>query len=100
MELYGLTSLIDEIFGDERSFRSQYGNIDGDLKVLRRRLTPFIKRTLRKDVLEYVPYTQRHALTTPFKPSEDEFRLYELVSAYLQREFSYGFPQRQNTWSG
>ncbi len=96
MELYGLTSLIDEeIFGDERSFRSRYGNIDGDLQALRRRLLPFIKRTLRKDVLEYVPYTRRHALTTPFKPSEDEYRLYELVSTYLQREFSYGFPQRQ-----
>jgi len=96
MELYGLTSLIDEeIFGDERSFRSQYSSIDGDIQSLRRRLQPFIKRTLRKDVLEYVPYTQRHALTTPFKPSEDEYRLYELVSSYLQRDFSYGFPQRQ-----
>lgn len=96
MELYGLTSLIDEeIFGDERSFRSQYGNIDGDLQALRRRLAPSFKRTLRKDVLEYVPYTQRHALTTPFKPSEDEHQLYELVSTYLQRDFSYGFPQRQ-----
>ncbi len=96
MELYGLTSLIDdEIFGDERSFRSLYGNIDGDIQSLRRRLTPFIKRTLRKDVLEYVPYTQRHALTTPFKPSENEHLLYEQVSNYLQREFSYGFPQRQ-----
>lgn len=96
MELYGLTSLIDEnIFGDERSFRAQFGNSDGDIASLRRRLLPFIKRTLRRDVLEYVPYTQRHALTTPFTPSEDEQRLYELVSAYLQREFSYGFPQRQ-----
>lgn len=96
MELFGLTSLIDEeIFGDERSFRSQYGNVDGDIHSLRRRLLPFVKRTLRKDVLEYVPYTQRHALTTPFSPSEDEQRLYELISAYLQREFSYGFPQRQ-----
>jgi SNF2 family DNA or RNA helicase len=67
MELYGLTSLIDEeIFGDERSFRSQYSSIDGDIHSLRRRLQPFIKRTLRRDVLEYVPYTQRHALTTPF----------------------------------
>lgn len=96
MELYGLTSLIDEnIFGDERSFRAQFGNSDGDIASLRRRLLPFIKRTLRRDVLEYVPYTQRHALTTPFTPSEDEQRLYELVSAYLQRDFSYGFPQRQ-----
>jgi SNF2 family DNA or RNA helicase len=96
MELYGLTSLIDdEIFGDERSFRSQYTSIDGDIQSLRRRLQPFIKRTLRRDVLEYVPYTQRHALTTPFSPSEEEVRFYELISAYLQRDFSYGFPSRQ-----
>lgn len=96
MELYGLTSLIDEnIFGDERSFRSQFGNSDGDIATLRRRLQPFVKRTLRRDVLEYIPYTQRHALTVPFAPSDDEQRLYDLVSAYLQREFSYGFPQRQ-----
>ena len=96
MELYGLTSLIDEeIFGDERSFRSQYSSIDGDIQSLRRRLQPFIKRTLRRDVLEYVPYTQRHALTTPFSPSEEEVQFYELISAYLQRDFSYGFPSRQ-----
>ena len=96
MELYGLSSLIDEeIFGDERSFRSQFGNIDGDIQALRRRLQPFVKRTLRRDVLEYVPYTQRHALTTPFVPSDDEQNFYEQISAYLQRDFSYGFPQRQ-----
>ncbi|MGE0674517.1 MAG: DEAD/DEAH box helicase, partial [Methylibium sp.] len=96
MELYGLTSIIDEeIFGDERSFRSQYGSIDGDIHSLRRRLQPFIKRTLRRDVLEYVPYTQRHALTTPFSPAEEEVQFYELISAYLQRDFSYGFPSRQ-----
>ena len=96
MELYGLTSLIDEeIFGDERSFRSQYSSIDGDIHSLRRRLQPFIKRTLRRDVLEYVPYTQRHALTTPFLPAEEEVQFYELISAYLQRDFSYGFPSRQ-----
>ncbi|MQT71605.1 ATP-dependent helicase, partial [Pseudomonas sp. FSL R10-0071] len=96
MELYGLSSLIDEdIFGDERSFRAQYNNTDGDLAALRRRLQAFIKRTLRRDVLEYVPYTQRHALTTPFTPSDDEQRLYDLISAYLHRDFSYGFPQRQ-----
>lgn len=96
MELYGLTSLIDEeIFGDERSFRSLYGSIDGDIQSLRRRLQPFVKRTLRRDVLEYVPYTQRHALTVPFSPSEDELRFYEFISAYLQRDFSYGFPSRQ-----
>ena len=28
-------------------------------------------------------------------PSEEEVRFYELISAYLQRDFSYGFPTRQ-----
>ncbi len=96
MELYGLTSIIDEnIFGDERSFRTRYTNSDGDISALRRRLQPFVQRTLRRDVLEYVPYTQRHALTTPFAPSDVEQELYTCISAYLQREFSYGFPLRQ-----
>ena len=96
MELYGLSSLIDDqIFGDERRFRSRYSSLDGDIQSLRRRLQPFVKRTLRKDVLAYVPYTQRHALTTPFANSEAEQTLYEHISAYLQRDFSYGFPQQQ-----
>jgi hypothetical protein len=34
MELYGLTSLIDEeIFGDARSFRTQYTSIDGGIRL-------------------------------------------------------------------
>lgn len=96
MELYGLTSLIDEnVFGDERSFRTRYSHSDGDLNALRQRLKPFVQRTLRRDVLEYVPYTQRHALTTPFAPSDAEQELYACITAYLQRDFSYGFPLRQ-----
>ncbi len=96
MELYGLTSLIDEnVFGDERSFRTRYSHSDGDLNALRQRLKPFVQRTLRRDVLEYVPYTQRHALTTPFAPSDAEQDLYACITAYLQRDFSYGFPLRQ-----
>ena len=39
--------------------------------------------------------TQRHALTTPFAPSEAEQTLYEQPSAYLRRDFSAGFPQQQ-----
>lgn len=96
MELYGLTSLIDEnVFGDERSFRTRYSHSDGDLNALRQRLKLFVQRTLRRDVLEYVPYTQRHALTTPFAPSDAEQELYACITAYLQRDFSYGFPLRQ-----
>lgn len=96
MELYGLSTVIDsQLFGDALSFRRQYLRGGEDLEGLKERLQEFTKRTLRKQVLEYIRYTQRRAITIPFSPSEDELRLYHLVSAYLQRENSYGVPQRQ-----
>ena len=95
MELYGLSTIIDEhLFGDDKAFRRQYVNQD-NLPALKRRLDQFIHRTLRKDVLEYVPYTKRHALTVPFTPSDNEQRLYDQINSYLQREFSYAFPVQQ-----
>ena len=96
MELYGLSTVIDsQLFGDALSFRRQYLRGGEDLEGLKERLQEFTKRTLRKQVLEYIRYTQRRAITIPFAPSEDELRLYHLVSAYLQRENTYGVPQQQ-----
>jgi superfamily II DNA or RNA helicase len=96
MELYGLTSFIDEnIFGDPNAFRAKYVNAGGDLPELRRRLATFCKRTLRKQVLEYVRYTQRRAVTQPFCPTDAEQALYDAISAFLQREDSYAIPARQ-----
>ncbi len=96
LELYGLSTLLDEhLFGDRASFQRQFMHGGDDLPALRRRLRGFAHRTLRRQVLEYVQYTERHALTIPFTPSPDEQRLYDLVSGYLSREDSYGFPTRQ-----
>jgi len=96
MELYGLSTLIDEhIFGDDKAFRKQYLNAGADLRELRERLTGFVKRTLRKQVLEYVRYTERRTFTQPFTPSDDEQRLYEALSAFMLREESYALPKRQ-----
>ncbi|MEJ1410753.1 MAG: SNF2-related protein [Candidatus Sedimenticola sp. (ex Thyasira tokunagai)] len=96
LELFGLSTVIDQhLFGDAVSFRSQYMRGEENLPALRRRLSEFITRTLRRDVLEYVRYTERKPITIPFTPGEDEQRLYDLVSAYLQREETYGFPVRQ-----
>jgi superfamily II DNA or RNA helicase len=96
VELYGLSSLIDgQIFGDLPSFRTQFTNGGGDLAALRERLRTFCHRTLRSQVLEYVKYTQRRLLTRPFTPTEQEHKLYEAVSAYLQREDCYALPVRQ-----
>src|SRR3546814_5411917 len=56
------------------------------LDELRERLASFAKRTLRRDVLEYIKYTERKALTQPFNPTDDEQALYERISAFLQKE--------------
>jgi hypothetical protein len=96
VELYGLATLIDDrIFGDVSSFRAQYTNSKGDIEDLKTRLIPFCKRTLRSQVLEYVPYTERKALTRPFNPTDSEQKLYEAISAFLLRGDTHAIPHRQ-----
>jgi superfamily II DNA or RNA helicase len=96
VELYGLSTLIDEnLFGELPSFRTQYMNAGGDLIGLRERLRTFCWRTLRRDVLEYVKYTQRKLITRPFTPTDEEHKLYEAVSTFLQREDNYALPLGQ-----
>ncbi len=96
LELYGLSTLIDEhLFGDLNSFRTQYASAGSSISDLRQRLSGFCKRTLRNQVTEYIRYTERRTITRPFTPSDDEHALYEAVSGFLQREDSYALPQRQ-----
>src|SRR5262249_7173166 len=97
-ELYGLVSIIDDFtFGDLKSFRTQFTRLtdDGDFAELKKRLEPICKRTLRKQVLEYVKYTNRHALVQEFIPTAEEQQLYDLVSDYLQRPNLYALPASQ-----
>lgn len=96
LELYGLSKLIDDdLFGDLATFRSRYTGKDADPEELRARLRSWSKRTLRSQVLEYIRYTERKPLTVPFQPTENEQKLYEAVSTFLQRADSYALPQRQ-----
>jgi hypothetical protein len=96
LELYGLSTLIDErLFGDVNAFRAQYASAGSDLAALRARLASFCKRTLRNQVTEYIRYTERRPITRPFRPTDAEHALYEDVSAFLQREDSYALPRRQ-----
>lgn len=94
-ELYGLASVIDEyIFGDIKSFRANYTG-GGNLDDLKSRLMQFCHRTLRKDVMEYIKYTARHAIVFYFKPSKLETNLYNNISNFLQREDTYAVPFNQ-----
>lgn len=106
MELFGLTSFIDENFlGTEFSFRTLFVNPVKrqkkyeSLKELKQRLmgifdpiTEFssggiLTRTLRKQVRGLVPFTNRFSITEDFAPNDDEMQLYNLVSDYLRRPF-------------
>lgn len=95
MELFGLTSVVDDnIFGDARSFRAEYV-YDENLSVLRQRLLPYYQRTLRRDVKEYINYTNRLPITQQFDATDLESKLYEDVSEFLRREDIYSVPKRQ-----
>lgn len=98
LELYGLVSIIDDyVFGDLKSFKTQFVRMldEEDYNTLRERLQPICKRTLRRQVLEYIKYTKRIAILQEFFPTKDEQALYDLVSDYLARPKLYALPNSQ-----
>ncbi len=96
LELYGLSSLLDEhLFGEPATFRSMYMHQDGDLRDLRARLAPICKRTLRKDVLEYIRYTERKPIAFSFRSTDEEHKLYGAISDFLRREEAFSLPTSQ-----
>lgn len=72
----------------EKTRRDEYAS-------LKQRIRPICQRTLRKQVLQYVSYTNRHALVQEFFPNNDELKLYNHVSDYLQSERLYALPASQ-----
>jgi len=97
MELFGLCSIIDDyIFGDSRSYRQNYVN-DEDIEGLKTRLRGFCKRTLRRQVLAYIPFTNRKAITIRFAQADKEYVLYRDVTDFLQEPESYAIPISQRS---
>jgi len=104
-ELYGIASFIDDkLLGTPYSFKTKFvdplreqsdiskvrleelrNTIRGEEKDDVFSISGIITRTLRKQVLEYVPFTDRTSVTFDFTPTDKEVELYEKVSAYLQR---------------
>jgi ERCC4-related helicase len=99
LELYGLVSMIDDrVFGDIDSFRAQFVNTDRVQSFgggLRQRLGSICKRTLRRQVQQYVPYTARRAIVQEFTPSQEERELSGLVAEYLRRPNLHALPEGQ-----
>ena len=100
LELFGLVSFIDtHAFGDLKSFRTQFAYLNDHnvFDALKARLKPICCRTLRRQVLPYVKFTQRLPIVQPFTPEESEDRLYNLVSEYLRRDNLQALPASQRS---
>jgi len=98
LELYGLVSIIDDhVFGDLKSFKANYARVSREQDIfenelglvepkqemfvdLRNRLKPVCIRTLRRQVLEYINYTERKPITEDYVPTEQEVELYDGMS--------------------
>ena len=104
MELFGLSSFLDENYlGTDFSYRTLFVNpvskkkkmdhlielkerlmgkiVDGECK------GGIMTRTLRKQVREFVKFTNRYNITEDFAPNDNEMQLYDSVSEYLRRPF-------------
>lgn len=98
MELYGLTSFIDDyILGSRESFQSLFCNLsesnrDERLQELRNRMGGFFRRELRKNVLEYINYTNRNAITFTYDPTDFEEELRIKFENFLRRDVLISIP--------
>ena len=101
LEIFGLVSVIDNfVFGDKKSFQKQFSSTaltTSDINDLKDRLKPIVKRTLRKDVVEYIKYTKRIPIVEEFTPSKEEIALYDLISDFMLDEDLYSIPSAQRT---
>ncbi len=98
MELYGLTSFIDDyILGTRDSFQSLFCNLsdvdrEDRMNDLRQRMKGFFRRELRKNVLEYINYTNRNAVTFTYDPTDYEEELRIKFENFLRREVLISIP--------
>jgi hypothetical protein len=70
---------------------------DNQFDDLKNRLKPVCHRTLRRQVLEYIRYTNRIPITQEFVPTLEEQSLYDLVSDYLRRPSLQALPSSQRS---
>ena len=98
-ELFSLAGVIDPyVFGDITSFREQFINSTDEVTrnvQLKQRIAPICARSLRKQVAEYIPFTNRVPIMQEFLPTNEEQALYDDITTYLQRDILYALPASQ-----
>lgn len=97
LDIYGLVQFIDDrVFYSKQIFSERYlrGEDYNDLKAC---LEPVVQRTLRKEVAEYIQFSERKEMTIDFELSPMEIELYVMVNNYLKKEILYALPNSHRT---
>lgn len=97
LDMYGLVHYIDDkIFYSKYVFLERYLSSEDfeDLKIC---LEPVVQRTLRKEVAEYIQFSERKEMTIDFELSPMEIELYVMINNYLRKETLYALPNSHRT---
>lgn len=97
LDMYGLVQYIDErIFYSKSVFSEKYIRNENYTE-LKASLEPVIQRTLRKEVAEYIQFSERKEMTIDFELSPHEIELYVMINNYLKKEVLYALPNSHRT---
>mgnify|MGYP000528552256 CR=1 FL=1 len=97
LDIYGLVQYIDEhIFYNKAVFSERYIKNENYLE-LKDSLRQVIQRTLRKEVAEYIQFSERKEMTIDFELSPPEIELYVMINNYLKKELLYALPNSHRT---
>mgnify|MGYP000550329976 FL=1 len=68
-----------------------------DYNDLKACLEPVVQRTLRKEVADYIQFSERKEMTIDFELSPMEIELYVMINNYLKKEILYALPNSHRT---
>lgn len=97
LDLYGLIQFIDErIFYNKNVFSERYIRNE-QYEDLKQQVNPVLQRTLRKEVAEYIQFSERKEMTIDFELSLPEVELYMKINNYLKKEILFALPNSHRT---
>ena len=96
-DVYGLVQYIDDrIFYGKAVFSERYLKNE-NYSELKECLKPVVQRTLRKEVTDYIQFSERKEMTIDFELSPMEVELYVMINNYLKKEIVYALPNSHRT---
>ena len=96
-DLYGLIQFIDDrIFYSKLVFSERYIKNE-QYDDLRHQVNAVLQRTLRKEVSDYIQFSERKEMTVDFELSLPEVELYMKINNYLKKELLFALPNSHRT---